>query len=211
MNTRHIVVFDFETSSADPFTTQALQIAAVAVHPRRLTVGESFKSLIKPENPDTVEQGALDVNHLDMTVLMEAPSIEQVWHDFTNFVNKFNPKKDPFTAPIPAGYNIKGFDMHIVERMCERFGPVNKKRGGQGLFSNFVMFDVMDDIFRWTENNQVLPNMKLDTVRGWMGLSTVGAHDALVDCEQTAEILIRFLSLYRRLFPKVKFAGAAAA
>ena len=50
MNYMDIIVFDFETGSRDPLKTQPIQIAAVAIHGRKLTVQPEgyFESLIKP-------------------------------------------------------------------------------------------------------------------------------------------------------------------
>ena len=41
-----------------------------------------------------------------------------------------------------------------------------------------------------------------------MGLSKENAHDALKDVQDTAEILIRFMKLFRSLSPKIKFRNA---
>jgi hypothetical protein len=41
-------------------------------------------------------------------------------------------------------------------------------------------------------------------------LSKEGAHDALKDVKDTAEIMIRFLKLHRKLGEKVKFKGSFA-
>ena len=38
MNYRDIIVFDFETGSRNPSKTQPTQIAAMAIHGRKLTV-----------------------------------------------------------------------------------------------------------------------------------------------------------------------------
>ena len=50
MANRDIIVFDFETGSRNPNTTQPIQIAAVMIHGRKLTVQPNgyFESLIKP-------------------------------------------------------------------------------------------------------------------------------------------------------------------
>lgn len=200
--------FDFETGSADPKTTQIIQIAAVGINTRRLTITDSFESLICPEDMDAIEDGALAVNKKTREELATAPHPEVVWKQFANFVNKFNYKKTPYTAPIPCGYNIRGFDMPIVERYCQMYGPIDAKKGCQGLFNSFLMWDVMDDIYRWTENTKDIPNMKLDTVREYMGISTANSHDALVDVKHTAAIAIRYMGLYRKLYAKIPFKGA---
>ena len=38
MNYKDIIVFDFETGSRNPEKTQPVQIAAVAIHGRKLTI-----------------------------------------------------------------------------------------------------------------------------------------------------------------------------
>jgi hypothetical protein len=41
-----------------------------------------------------------------------------------------------------------------------------------------------------------------------MGISKDGAHDAIKDVKDTAEILIRFMKLHRNLSEKIKFRGS---
>ena len=50
MNYRDIIVFDFETGGANPHTCQPTQIAAVAIHARKLEIqpGGTFNSEIRP-------------------------------------------------------------------------------------------------------------------------------------------------------------------
>jgi DNA polymerase III epsilon subunit-like protein len=49
-NTRDFIVFDFETGGANPLTAQPTQIAAIAIHGRKLTLqpGGTFNSEIRP-------------------------------------------------------------------------------------------------------------------------------------------------------------------
>ncbi len=74
MNYRDIIVFDFETGSRDPSKTQPTQIAAMALHGRKLTVqpGGIFNSEIRPilnddkaieMGLDPVEDEALEITH----------------------------------------------------------------------------------------------------------------------------------------------------
>ena len=146
MNYRDIIVFDFETGSRNPYKTQPTQIAAVAIHGRKLTIqpGGIFNSEIRPildddkaieMGLDPIEDEALAVTRKTREELAKAPQLKTVWKKFSNFVNKYNFKKTNWTAPIPAGYNIIGFDMPIVERMCSEHGPTNAKNGRQGLFN----------------------------------------------------------------------------
>jgi DNA polymerase III epsilon subunit-like protein len=73
MNYRDYIVYDFETTSANPHTTQPVQIAAVVVHGRKLEIkeGSEFQSLMKPymteesckkHGVDILEDGAVAVH-----------------------------------------------------------------------------------------------------------------------------------------------------
>ena len=120
-------------------------------------------------------------------------------------MNKYNKSKGPlgsYRAPIPAGYNIIGYDMPIVQRYCEKYGPWDKKRGDQKLFNQLHKLDLMDHMWFWTENNDDLKSLKLTSVCEWMGFSKAeieNAHDALQDVKNTAKILVRLMRMARTL------------
>tara|TARA_R100000005_G_C5002587_1_gene210252 strand:- start:4968 stop:5651 length:684 start_codon:yes stop_codon:yes gene_type:complete len=221
MNYRDIIVFDFETGSRNPDKTQPVQIAAVAIHGRKLTLQEDgeFNSLIRPilDDDEAIEMGldpiedeALAVNGKTRAELAKAPSARTVWKKFTNFVNRYNFKGTPYYAPIAAGYNIIGFDMPIVQRMCEIYGPLDKKTGKQCLFNKIHKIDMMDNIWMWMENNADVKSLSMDSMRDLFGMSKENAHDALQDVKDTANLMIGFMKLYRRMAPKVKFEKAFA-
>ena len=66
----------------------------------------------------------------------------------------------------------------------------------------------MNVVFYWFEGNNELKNYTLDNLRDYMGLSKEGAHDALKDVKDTAQIMIRFMKLHRNLSDKIKFKGS---
>lgn len=214
-------MFDFETTGVppkggiNPSTCEPVQLAAVAMNPRTLefTEADTFKSFIKPDTPfEELDKENInwhcDVRNCTVEELQElwetAPSVKTVWEDFVSFVSSYNPSKRFNSMPIAAGYNIKAFDMVIVQRLCERFGPVDSEKK-QKVFYGRNQLDLMDFVFLWTENLNEPKNQKLDTIRQWFGLSGDGAHDALEDVKDTARILSRFLNLHRRYASKVKF------
>ena len=216
MNYRDICVLDFETGSVNPHSTQPIQVAAVMIHGRKLKIQPNgyFESLIRPildddeaiaSGIDPIEDEALAINKKTREELKTAPRPKMVWENFIQFVNKFNYKKSTWTAPIVSGYNIENFDMVIVNRLCNEYGPLSK-RGGQGLFNPIHRIDVMHDVFMWTENDPDVKSISMDSVRNWMGMDKTNAHDALQDVKDTADILIHFLKLYRHLSTKVQFA-----
>jgi DNA polymerase III epsilon subunit-like protein len=209
MNNNDYICFDFETGGKDRDTAALLQIAAVQIHQRKLTKGKTFYApIIKPEPGFVVEDEALEINKIKRADLENAPPLKQVWADFTMYLNSFNFKKQSFTAPIAVGYNIRGYDLPIVERVCKVHGPLNNKTGRQNLFNDFFVYDIMEDIQRINENTNELPNIKFDTVREWLGIPKIGAHNAQVDVEQESDVFIRLLRLYREFFPRVKFKGS---
>lgn len=222
-NSKDFVVFDFETSGRNPYKCQLTQIAAVVIHGRKLEVqpGGYFNSEVKPifddekaiaAGFDPVEEEALRVTRKTREQLEKAPGPKVVWQKFTEFVNKYNWKGTSYFAPIAAGYNINGFDMPIVQRMCELYGPLDS-RGRQGLFNPIFTIDMMQHIYCWFENNHDVKSYGMDYLREYFGMSQASkdnAHDALQDVKDTANIMIKFLKLQRNLLKNIKFENAFA-
>jgi DNA polymerase III epsilon subunit-like protein len=219
MANRDYIVFDFETGSRNPHKTQPTQIAALALDGRNLAVKGSFNSEIKPildddkaiaAGVDPIEDGALKVTGKNREDLSKAPSLKSVWSKFTQFVDNYNWKKDAFYAPIPVGYNIIGFDMIIINRLCQQFGPWDDKRGEQKVFSKVRKVDLMDNIFMWTEGDPSIKSISMDSLRELMGLSKENAHDALQDVKDTANIFIKMLKTHRAVYQNIEFEKAFA-
>ena len=159
---------------------------------------------------DPLEDEALAITRKTREDLAKAPQPKAVWQKFTNFVDKYNFKKTNFYAPLAAGYNIIGFDLPIVDRMCEQYGPKHKKTGRQGLFSPIYKLDLMHTVWMWMENNADIKSLSMDSMRDLLGVPKENAHDALQDVKDTANLMIAFMKLYRRMSPKIKFEKAFA-
>jgi len=174
--------------------------------------GATFNSLIRPLDSDwdLIQDEALKVNGLKREELAEAPERRAVWEAFVGFVNRFRKGKHPITAPIAAGANIRNFDLVIIDRLCKEYGPVDKE-GRQGLFNPRDRLDVLDFAFSWFENQREPKKYNMDALRAHFGLSTEGAHSALVDVQQSGELITRFLKLHRKLFGRVPGLRGAAA
>ena len=220
-NYRDIIVFDFETGGVNPQTCQPTQIAAIAIHARKLQVqpGGIFNSEIRPIVDDEkaiaagvapLEEKALEITRKNREDLSKAPPPKVVWQKFAEFCNQFNFKGTSFTAPIAAGYNIIGYDLPIVQRMCEQYGPIDKKKNVQKIFNPIFTIDLMHIIYCWFENNQDVKGYNMDYMRDYFGLSKDNNHDALQDVKDTANLLIKFLRLQRSLLKKVKFENTFA-
>ena len=129
---RDIIVFDFETGGRNPLRCQPTQIAAIALDGRNFRLKGEFNSMMRPildddkaiaAGVDPIEEGALKVTGQTRAQLAKAPLPKGVWKKFGTFVDKYNWKGTPYFAHIPAGFNIIGFDMKIVVRLCKEYGP----------------------------------------------------------------------------------------
>ena len=219
MSYRDYIVFDFETGSRNPQKTQPTQIAALALDGRNFKLKGTFNSAIRPilddekameMGFDPLEDEALRITGKNREDLAKAPMPKTVWKKFVNFVNQYNWKGTQFFAPIPAGFNIIGFDMIIVNRMCKAYGPYDKDRQQQKLFNKIYKVDMMDNMFMWTEGDPAIKSISMDSVRDRMGLSKENAHDALQDVKDTANIMIKFMKTHRSVYRNLKIDKAFA-
>jgi DNA polymerase III epsilon subunit-like protein len=219
MANRDYIVFDFETGSRNPHKTQPTQIAAIALDGRNLSVKGTFNSEICPlldddeavaAGLDPIEEGALKVTGKTREKLAEAPALKSVWSKFTKFVDQYNWKGEPFFNPIPVGYNIIGFDMIIINRLCQQFGPWDKSKNQQKLFSKVYKVDLMDNVFMWTESDPSFKSISMDSLRERMGLGFENAHDALQDVKDTANIFIKLLKTHRAVYQNITLDKAFA-
>ena len=216
---RDIIVFDFETGGRNPQKCQPTQIAAIALDGRNFKLKGEFNSMMRPiidddeaiaAGVDPLEEGALKVTGQTKSKLARAPLPKGVWKKFCAFVNKYNWKGTPYFAPIPAGFNILGYDMHIVNRLCKEYGPWDDKRQQQKLFHQIYKIDVMDDVWLWTEGDPSVKSISMDSLRERMGLSSENAHDALQDVKDTANIFIKLQKSRRAVYRNMKFEKAFA-
>lgn len=216
---RDIIVFDFETGGRNPLRCQPTQIAAIALDGRNFRLKGEFNSMMRPildddkalkAGVDPIEEGALKVTGQTRSQLAKAPLPKGVWKKFVTFVNKYNWKGTPYFAPIPAGFNILGYDMKIVDRLCKEYGPYDDKRESQKLFHQIYKIDVMDDVWLWTEGDPDVKSISMDSLRERMGLSSENSHDALQDVKDTANIFIKLQRSRRAVYRNMKFEKAFA-
>ena len=218
MATRDFIVFDFETGSRNPHKTQPTQLAALALDGRSLKLKGTFNSEMRPLSDkkaieaglDPLEDEALRITGKSREELKKAPTPRSVWKKFVQFVEQYNWKGTQWFAPIPVGFNIIGFDMIIINRLCKAHGPWNDDRSQQKLFHAIHKIDVMDNIFMWTEADPSVRSISMDSLRDRMGMSKENAHDALQDVKDTANIMIKFLKTHRAVYQNLKIDKAFA-
>lgn len=218
-NYKDYIVFDFETTGKNPYGCQLTQISAVVIHGKKLTLqpGGVFDIEVKPEFDDAkaiaagfdpVEQEALDITRKTREQLEKAVGPKEAWLQFSNFINKYNMKGSPYFAPIPVGYNIVNYDLPIVSRYCNMYGPKDEKTGRQKLFHQIYKVDMMDIIYTWFENDDRVLKLNMDYLRDFFGFSEeskANAHNSLSDVVDTANIFVKFMKLHRRQNEKIKF------
>ncbi len=208
INYSHIICYDFETGGRFPQTCPPLQLAACVINPRTLEINEEdvFQVLIKPADWSQVESEALAVNHLTREIIEEkGVDLKLAWADFVTWVEKYNPKKTFWSAPVGCGMNIKGFDKHIINRLSKQYGPCDKDTGESTLFSKRDEIDLLNILFLVFENRNDLKKYNMDTVREYLGIDKTGSHDARKDCIDTAKIIIRFMKMFRNKFKSMEF------
>jgi DNA polymerase III epsilon subunit-like protein len=159
---------------------------------------------------DPIEDGALRVTGQTREGLAKAPLPKGVWKKFCAFVDKYNWKGTSYFAPIPCGFNIIGYDMKIVDRLCKQYGPYDEKRESQKLFHQIYKYDVMDDVRLWTEGDPSIKSISMDSLREIMSLPKDNAHDALQDVKDTANIFIKLQKSRRAIYKNMKFEKAFA-
>jgi DNA polymerase III epsilon subunit-like protein len=222
MNYNKICVFDFETDGSNPKICSPVQIAAVMVDPIKLEIisDSEFNANFKPEVLEGNDDYTYETDILDFHAKVKGCSKEEVlsswrlypkqdisWKMFVEYLNKYHTrtsKKSQFSAPIAAGYNIYRFDLPIINRLSLKYGNLNKEKTTDIFYPRDVV-DVINLIFYWFEHNNELKSYTLDNLRDYFGISKDGAHDAIKDVKDTANIMIRFLRLHRNLSQKIKF------
>lgn len=212
-----------ETDGSDPYSCSPVQLAAIMIDPIKLEIikDSEFNINLKPEKLDlNVDNPYMDSDILDWHSKVRGstpenilgdwktyPAQEKSWNMFVNYLDKYHSRssrKNIFSAPVAAGYNIFRFDLKIVDRLSKKYYNVTNE-GTSSLFYPRDTIDVMNLVFYWFEGSKEIKNLTMDTLREYLGISSENSHDALKDVKDTAEILIRFLKLHRKLFDKVKF------
>lgn len=225
MNYNKICVFDFETDGSNPAECSPVQIAAVMVDPINLEIipNSEFNCNFKPEVMEKDPKYEYTTDILDFHAKVKGcskqdvyaewskyPKQELSWKMFLDYLDKYHLKrktKTQFSAPIAAGYNIYRFDLPIVQRMSVKYKNTNKE-GNSSVFYPRDVVDMINLVYYWFGHTDELKSFTLDSLRDYLGISKDGAHDAIKDVKDTADILIRFLKLHRNLSEKIQFKGS---
>jgi len=213
MNFNTIVVFDTETDGVDIEVCNMWEVAALAIDARTLEIipnselnlfmrpvgevnesGLKFHARLRKRKPEDV-----------LEEWMSYPHPDTVWPEFVQYLYKHHKqqtRRSRFSAPIPAGTNIRKFDIPLVNRYHTKFGS------GEVLFHVRDEIDLLDRFFAWFENSGEVEKYNMDYMREYFGISSKNAHTGLQDVKDCANIIIRFQKLYRKFSKQVQFKGA---
>lgn len=167
------VVFDLETTGINPSIDRIIEISAVKVKDRKV-VGE-FSTLVNPGI--SIPLAASMVNKITNEMVKDAPDIEAALHDFTDFIGD----------EILVGHNIHDFDMKFLNRDIEK------------ILGLFLGNDYIDTLPMSRALLPELPKHRLGFLAEHFGLSSEGAHRALVDCRMNQEVYERLCDIYENL------------
>ena len=211
---RHLIVFDFETDGKYPATCNIVEIAAIPIDLRNLSIltDDVFEVVVRPKeledsknnqyyetHEDTINWHANQRN-VDPSQIYkkwsEGVPEKEAWGLFCEYVEGYATGTKWDLMPIPAGQNIRGFDLPI----CERYGNKYKKLK----FNKRDVFDLMDLTRIWFVFTPDAPEgLNMDALREFFGLSSYGAHTAKQDVLDTCHLINKFLSLHERIAPKI--------
>jgi len=215
---RYVIVFDFETDSKDAQTTNPVELAAVPIDLRNLEIEKenAFDIVIRPddiESPDYYEVHEDTINWHGRQrnkdpkdiVKMWKGGLKEIdaWSEFLAYCKDYTKGTRYDAFPIAGGQNIRGFDIPIAQRLSVKYGT-------RYPFVKRDVFDLMDLSTYWFLFSKKPPkNHKLETLCEYFDMSTKGSHEAITDVLNSAELLTRFIKLFKRLTPKVPLLNGA--
>ena len=157
------VVLDSETTSLDPAKARIVEIAAVRLVTGRVDCVDSFRRLVRPDEP--IPAAAVAVHHIDDGKVAHAPAFEQVWPELLAFMGE----------TVLIGHSL-GFDLAVLKRECERadiaFRPPR----------------TLDTRLLAQVAQPNLASFTLEGLSSWLGLEIKERHSALGDAIAAAHI-----------------------
>jgi len=171
------LVYDFETTSADPSSAEPVQMAVMCVN-SKLPSPPSFVRFVLPMGP--IEPGAEAVHGIsrDLLIALGAQPFPTVYRELREWLSTTFGDERPL---VWTAHNGHRFDEPILRRLV-----------GQSLPDHWRFYDtllaaqeVVDGGLRpWGKGQFTLGRLYLDAT----GRPLEGAHDAVVDCSALASV-----------------------
>lgn len=210
------IVWDLETTGTDPVldTTNIIQIAATAIDLKKLEKipDSNFLVNVCPDGLGEEDFYEKRKNTIDFHIQNQRKSLDELlqswsegvkekkaWKMFKEYCDQYNYDKKFYSMPLPAGKNIINYDLKIADRL-------NEKYKFKEFFFRRDVIDLDHLCTIWFMFHLDPPNNnKMDTLRPYFGMSSEKAHDAAFDVAQEADLILKFLSLHKRICNQIQF------
>ncbi len=186
---RKILYFDVETTGLDASVNEIVQLGMIIeVDGKEVDRGEFF---LKPEDPDNITEGSLEVTGKTKEELMAYPDRVEGFVKIRDMFAAHCDKYDRNDKYYPAGYNV-GFDLDFLAEFFKGMGD-----NYLGSYLNWRQVDPLRIMQFLDAKGEVdLPDYKLATVCELFDIK-IDAHDAMSDIEATQKLV-------HILFDKIK-------
>lgn len=183
---------DLETGSTDIKTTQVLSCALSMVQDKQLIAEEVI--YIQPQQPELVEDGALEVNGFTRDQIMQPPFLPhaQAFMKIKSFLNigvdPYKKNKQLGDKYFFTGYNIQAFDFPVF---LDRIWSIHEKGSYVWSYLHFPPLDVLGQWASILRNyRHMMPNFKLAEVCKFAQIEVDESrlHDAKYDLEITRQL-----------------------
>ena len=149
-NFRDIIVFDFETGGANPYTCQPTQIAAVAIHARKLELqpGGVFNSEMRPiiDDEKAIEAGvapledkALEITRKTRSELAKAPMPKTGLEKFSKFCEQYNWKKHRIMLRLLLDTTSTDMICQLSKECVSSTGQLTRKKVARKSLTQFLL------------------------------------------------------------------------
>ena len=168
-----LVFLDTETTGLDPTKHEVIEVAIIRCNPQTITPWWEWSTKIKPERIETAHPKALAVNGYSEEAWADAPTFKQVAGEIA----------DRLRDGLAVGHNVS-FDLAFLQAGFDRARwkvrlPYHKIDTVTLAYTHLVP--------------KGLKRLRLDAIRKFYGMSTTGAHTAIVDVQHTREAYIRMV------------------
>lgn len=176
---------DLETGGFDARTDAILSVGMVAVRGGRVRLGESFSTLVRPEQSDQIRPGSIQAHQLVPGEVATAPALDEV-------IAEVDARLRGGAALLVHQASI---DVSFLKRAYRRVG---RRWPAPPVVDTVALLLRSARRARFVDPNapDQEPVLNLRAARQRLGLPEYGQHDALTDAIATAEL---FLVLRRRL------------
>ncbi len=174
------IAFDIETTGLNPYYDRIIELGAV-VFENGVPISK-FSTLVNPET--LISQEASKINHITNDMLKDAPSENEVYKKFIEFM------KPALNSEVPICAHNALFDISFITNTLNRLG----------YNYNISYIDTLS-ISRNILDNQVI-NHKQDTIAKYFNIVNEEQHRAVTDAETCGKILDKLISLLSNEFDK---------